>query len=855
VILGADYQPVKTAAGRYDGRGFRGRTSNYRAGPTIFSPWVPGSHPHSSGRLNDTLRDQLQADLGQSLRITGELGGGGMSRVFVADDLALGRRVVVKVLAPELAAGVNVERFRREILLAASLQHPHIVPVLTAGAVADSAGHPAALPHFTMPFIEGDSLRARLTRDGKLSIRDAVAIIRDVAKGLAYAHAHGVVHRDIKPDNILLSSGSAAVTDFGVAKALSTARIAEPGGPLTVVGMSLGTPAYMAPEQAAGDPDADHRVDLYALGVVAYEMLAGAPPFSARSPQALIAAHLVEPPAPLATRRPDVPPALAALVMRCLEKDPARRPQTADEVLAGLDAAPPPARRLPLVAAGVVLLALVVLAVLAIGRSGARRGAGPDLTAIAVLPLVNTSGNPQDEYFSDGMTDELAAALSRVHGLRIASRTSTYAYKGRQDVDVREVGRQLGVGAVLEGTVRREGSRLRLSAQLTNVGDGLSIWSDRFEREVKDVFAVQDELASAIASALAPRLVASGADSAASRGAGAAKRTDDLVAYDFYLRGRYFWHQRGEDALRMAARHFEDAIARDPEFAAAHAGLADVLALLPVYGNTPGDSAYPRAREHAERAISLDPELADAHVTLGLVLKSQGEWAEGERVLTRALALDAGSAAAHQWHGELLVVTGRLREAAAALRKAHQLDPLSPVIAAELGYMLTLAGEAEAGIAKGREAIALAPELWTGHAFLGSSYLFVNQVADAVPLIEEAVRLDPGVSLFRGVLAYAYALSGRRADAERFLAELEQEAARGGAQSPVAIAHIGLGDRDAALDWLERAARARDPYLLQMSLTPAWFDPIRSDPRFAAVARALGLDAAVMARRTGGRAD
>ena len=805
--------------------------------------------------MNDTLRDQLQADLGQGFRITGELGGGGMSRVFVADDLALGRRVVVKVLAPELAAGVNVERFRREILLAASLQHPHIVPVLTAGAVADSAGHPAALPHFTMPFVDGDSLRARLTRDGKLPIRDVVAILRDVAKGLAYAHAHGVVHRDIKPDNILLSSGSAAVTDFGVAKALSSARIAGPGGPITVVGMSLGTPAYMAPEQAAGDPDADHRVDIYALGVVAYEMLAGAPPFSARSPQALIAAHLVESPAPIAARRPETPAPLAALVMRCLEKDPARRPQTADELLAGLDAAPPTARRLPLVAAGVILLALVALGMLAIGRGAARRSTAPDLTAIAVLPLVNTSGNPQDEYFSDGMTDELAAALSRVHGLRIASRTSTYAYKGRQDVDVREVGRQLGVGAVLEGTVRREGSRLRLSAQLTNVDDGLSIWSERFEREVEDVFAVQDELASAIASALTPRLVTARGDSVAPGVAGATSRTKDLVAYDLYLRGRYFWHQRGEDALRVAAQHFEDAIARDAEFAAAHAGLADVLALLPVYGNTPSDSAYPRAREHAERAIALDPKLADAHVTLGLVLKSQGEWAEGERVLVRALALDPGSAAAHQWHGEVLVITGRLREAAAALRKAHQLDPLSPVIAAELGYMLTLAGEAEAGIAKGREAIALAPELWTGHAFLGSSYLFVQRTAEAIPLIEEAVRLDPEVSLFRGVQAYAYGLAGRRGDAERLLAALEREAARGGAPSPVAIAHIGLGNGRTALDWLERAARVRDPYLLQMSLTPAWFDPIRADPRFAAVARTLGLDPVVMRRRTGGRAD
>ena len=802
--------------------------------------------------MTDALRDRLQADLGTGFVIERELGGGGMSRVFVAEEVALERRVVVKVLAPELAAGVSVDRFRREILVAAALQHPNIVPVLAAGEVADaSAGSANVLPYFTMPYVRGASLRARIG-EGPFSIGEAIAVLRDVARGLAHAHAHGVVHRDIKPENILLSGGAAAVTDFGVAKALSSARKGAADGVITVVGMSLGTPAYMAPEQAAGDPDTDHRADLYALGVVGYELLAGAAPFAGRSPQAVIAAHLAEKPAPIGERRKEVPPALAALVMKCLAKEPAQRPQSAEEFLAGLEATSAPAAPwgTRIAVAALTLVAAGLAAWLALRPAGAPAPSDPG--AVAVLPFVNTSGDPRDEYFSDGMTDELASALTRVPGLRLASRTSAYAYKGATGLDVRDIGRRLGVGAVLEGTVRREGNRLRLAAQLSNTADGLSLWSESYEREVKDIFEVQDELAGAIVAALAPRLVTSARTGAGSAPASApGRRSRDLAAYDLYLKGRYFWHQRGEAALRSAAARFEEAITRDPEFAAAHAGLADALALLPVYGATPSDSVLPLARIHAERAIALDGTLAEAHATLGLVHRTTGEWALSERALRRALALDPTSAAAHQWHGEVLVITGRLAAAAAALRQAHQLDPLSPIIAAELGYMLTLAGEPQAGIATGKRAVALAPDLWTGHAFLGSSHIFAGDPASAVPELERAVALAPEVALFRGVLALAYARTGREADARRLVATLEQEAAAGGAASPVSVAYIGLGELPRALDWLERAAAARDPYLLQMSLTATWFDPLRGDRRFAGVARGLGLDPAIMARRTG----
>ena len=808
--------------------------------------------------MTDSLAAQLQAALGPSFVIQRELGGGGMSRVFLADDLRLERRIVVKVLAPELAAGVNADRFRREILLAAGLQHPHIVPILTAGEVRDAEAPGAnVLPFYSMPYVEGDSLRTRLETSGRQPIADTIAIVRDIARGLAYAHARGIVHRDIKPENVLLSGGSAAVTDFGVAKALSSAHRTGAGASdaLTILGMSLGTPAYMAPEQAAGDPDTDHRADLYSLGLIAYEMLTGRSPFAGRTPHATIAAHMVEKPPPLARQRTDVPPALAALIMRCLEKEPAARPASADAFIAELDAAPAAVatrRTKVIVAVAAAVLLVLVAAVAWLGaRAGAGRASAADLTAIAVLPLVNTTGDERDEYFSDGMTDELATSLSRVPGLRVASRTSTFAFKDRTGVDVREIGRRLGVGAVIEGTVRRDGQRLRLSAQLTNTSDGLSLWSETYEREVSDVFEVQGEIASSIVAALAPRLVSSEGGPKPPPAPAAPHRTQNLAAYDEYLRGRYFWHQRGERALRTAASHFERAISLDPGFAAAHAGLADVLALLPVYGTTPGDSAYPLARTAAERAISLDSTSAEAHTTLGLVYKSVGEWEAAERVLQRALELDPGSASAHQWRAEVLVITGRFREAAAAARQAQQLDPLSPIVAGELGYMLTLAGEPEAGIAMGRRAIELAPALWAPHAFLGSSFLFAGRTAEAIGPLERAVQLDPGVSLFRGVLAYAYAKSARPDEARRLLAELEREAEGGAPASPVAIAYVGLGDSSRALDWLERAARERDPYLLQMSLTPSWFDAVRGSARFGGIARSLGLDPLRMAQPAG----
>jgi eukaryotic-like serine/threonine-protein kinase len=793
--------------------------------------------------LSSELTERIQQALGTNYLIERELGGGGMSRVFLADDRSLGRKVVVKVLPPELAADISSERFAREIKVSARLQHPQIVSVLSAG---DAAG----LPYYVMPFVEGEGLRERIGREGKLPLRDVVSILRDVAKALAFAHGKNVVHRDIKPENVLLSGNSAVVADFGIAKAIGAARTNDGSAhsaTLTSVGTTVGTPAYMAPEQAAGDPDTDSRADLYSFGCMGYEMLAGHGPFLRDSVHKLVAAHISETPRPIAELRPDCPRPLASLIMRCLAKDPADRPQSAGDLITALDEvhvtqsgafeAFATGRNIPL-----VLVAAAVLAVAAFGVVRFRGRPRPS-PGIAVLPFKNLGGDSASAYFGEGIAEDLALTLRSLPGVQVASQTSSQAVQNRR-MTIHDIGEALGVGSVLEGSVRRDGGHIHLNATLSSASDGRVLWSDAFDRDAKQLFEVQNDLAQSIAKALSLRL-SDAARPSAVRG------TTDVAAYDLYLRGRHEMTQGYTDrgAIPAAVSYFEEAIARDSSYARAYSGYADALSLLPFFNRTPFDSVVPIMFPAARRAISLDPKLGEAHASLGRAYGYKNLRDSAEREYKISIQLDPNYASVEQWLGSLLCGEGRIKECFPHSRRAAELDPLNTAFAQYYANSLVLMGrnvEADSAITR---AIRLDSGVINAPV--------ARQVLLDVGRYEDVVRAAQKLHQPWGESVYALVRLGRRADADSVaregLARAQTSGGTGlGSLSDALLAAIGLGDTAAALDLLDRERGSRHRYPTR-SLSDPLFDPIRGSPRFAAYVVRLGFDPKVLAAGRGGR--
>ncbi|MEP6507861.1 MAG: protein kinase [Gemmatimonadales bacterium] len=812
------------------------------------------------------LRDQLRSALGGTYSIERELHGGGMSRVFLAEETQFERKVVIKVLSPELAAGISAERFEREIKLAAQLQQANIVAVHAAGEVG-------GLPYYTMPFVEGESLRARLGRGQQLTVSESVAILKDVARALAYAHSKGVVHRDIKPENILLSGDAAVVTDFGIAKAVSESKTNAPGGTLTVVGTSLGTPAYMAPEQAVGDV-VDQRADIYAWGLIAYEILTGAHAFPGKtSAQQWITAQLAEKPAQIGQRRSGLPKGLAALVMKCLEKEPANRPQTASDILHGLEdqalmkSAPIASRgmaanvgnrvtRSPrsFIIAGIA--AVVVIAVLvgrgrivAVMRSPASpqvsadntvaSATGNSINTVAVLPFTNTGGGSQDEYFSDGMTDELAHALSRLPALRVASRTSSYAFKGKS-ASPQEIGKTLNVRGIIEGTVRRAGDRLRVTAQLSSASDGLVVWSDNYESKAKDVFALQDEFTKAIVTAIAPTLRGGTASSVASAGRG----TENLEAYDLYLKGRFFWAKRGSINLMRAIAYFNQAIARDPKFARAYAGRAMAEVVLPAYSSEVGDTMVDRAIASSNRALALDSSLAEPHLALGSASTSRLKFAESETHFQAGLRLDQSNAIGHLWHGQNLEGAGDIKGALSEIQEAERLDPLSAVIGGNLVATLMFARRIDEAISLATRVLEIDSTQYTfTYSSRGTAHIFAGQTDTGLADMQTNYRLAPQTPGARGTLVFSYAAAGRWKEAADLRHEIIRRNAGNPADPDIFFSDIAFGDRAGTLTTLEQAFEpgSAPGNLTQSPGCDPMLDILKSEPRYVSLMRSKGI--------------
>ncbi|MDZ4673337.1 MAG: protein kinase [Gemmatimonadota bacterium] len=796
----------------------------------------------------DAIASRLSPALADRYTLERELGAGGMANVYLARDLKHRRQVAIKVLREELSASLGKDRFLREIQVAAALQHPHIVPLYDSGEAA-------GLLFYVMPFVDGLSVRERLVKEGELPVHDAVRILRDVADALTEAHRHGVVHRDLKPENVMLRGRHALVTDFGVAKALSEAT----GRPsLTTVGVALGTPTYMAPEQAVADPHVDHRADIYAFGVLAYELLTGQPPFAGTSPQQILAAHVTATAVPITTKR-SMAPQLAALVMRCLEKKPADRWQSAEELISQLEAvltpsggitpmatvpiqtvAPSKTRRsLRTIVIAAALIGAVGLAWVLNRGGGAANGDAADLRQIAVLPFENIGGDTANVYFADGMTDELANALSKVPGLQVASRTSSYAFRNAQTRDIAAIREALGVGALLEGTVSRAGDRLRVSARLTNASTGLEIWSEAFVRNANDVFAVQDEVARAIAQALAPALAA-GVKTVAS--ADTSRGTQDLVAYDLYLRGRHLWYQRGVEPLRQAVAMFEQAAARDPNFAQAWSGIALAQVTLSDYEGSASPERIAEIEQAAARATALNPSLAEPHFALGYMLARTSRWAEAEPAFRRAVARDPRSPTAHQWYGLFLTSSRRDEEALQELRLASELDPLSAIIASNYASALASTGNLDEAMRVGERSIALDSTNALVRLNLATTVLLpAQQFERASQELDAGSRLGGPPAMVLGMRMIVAFERGDSAGARASLRQLETATEGEGPSIGLAGALAALGERDRALTALEAVVASTGwgaPHPDALEANPRWA-PFRTDPRFRRIIERL----------------
>jgi serine/threonine-protein kinase len=738
---------------------------------------------------------RLQAALAGRYAILQELGRGGMSAVYLAEDRKHQRKVALKILRPEIAMTVGKDRFLREIGIAARLSHPHIMPVYDSGEAE-------GLLYYVMPHVEGESLRDRLEREERMEVEEALQITREVASALGYAHRHHVVHRDIKPANILLSGGHAVVTDFGVARAIGGARSES----ITEPGIAVGTPTYMSPEQASGEVALDGRSDIYGLGCVLFEMLVGEPPYTGPSTRAVILKCFGEPVPSARDRRNSVPPHVDAALLCALAKAPGERFDTAEGFAQALVA--------PTMAAGAPMTP----------------------TSIAVLPFVNLSMDPENEYFSDGITEEIINALAHLPGLSVAARTSSFAYKGRSPTPG-EVREELGVDAVLEGSVRKSGNRIRITAQLINAADGYHLWSERYDREMEDVFAIQEEIATAIATTLKGRLAAGEPSPVVKR------YTDNLEAYQLYLKGRYVEKTRRRPGLTRGIEYFEQAIALDPDYALAHAGIADSYTLLAWYRFLPPREAFPRARVAALQALEIDEMLPEAHTSLASVqFYYDWDWQGAERCLTRALQLNPRDPVALHGYSEYLAARYRLEEALEHITEANRIDPLSLTVNAGLGWIYFFSRDYERAIEQFERTLELDPDYVYLNWFVGQAYLKAGRVGDAIAAFRRGRVVSGGHPGMAAYLANAHARAGEVKEAQEILQTLHERARESHVPADyLAVVNLGLGRIDETLAWLERACDERALHLVFLGVDPI-FDELRADERFTEILGTIGLD-------------
>lgn len=736
-------------------------------------------------------------------KILEKLGEGGMGVVYKAQDTKLKRTVALKFLAQRVLGGEEEKtRFVNEAQATAALDHPNICTIHEIDQADEQI-------FIVMGFVEGRSVKDK-TASGPLKIDQAIDIAIQTAEGLREAHEKGIVHRDIKSGNIMVTEkGQVKIMDFGLAQ-IGKGEFPDKKG------TTLGTAAYMSPEQVRAE-QVGQRTDIWSLGVVLYEMVTGELPFKGGYEQAIIYSILNEEPQTLTELQPGVPEELERIVNKALAKDPGRRHQKAADILTDLRSLRKELKR----------------------ASDEKR----PKPSIAVLPFTNLSADPAQDYFCDGMAEEIINSLAQVEGLRVVARTSAFSFKGMQ-ADIREIGNQLNVNTLLEGSVRKAGARVRITAQLVNVFDGYHLWSEKYDRDVgqlccpEDIFAIQDEISLAIVDNL--RITLFGEEKAKL----VKRHTRDLDAYNLYLKGRYFWNKRTEESLRRSIQYFQQAIEEDRDYALAYAGLADSYILLAEYSFLRPKEAFSKAKAAATKALEIEGALPEAHTSLGFIKTlNDWDWKGAEKEFKQAIESNPGYATAHQWYAEHLTMTGQYARAIAEFKRAQELDPLSLTIgvASAVG-LLCGARRYDQAMEECQKVLELDPNFGGALNVLGIVYREKGMYDEAIQAFQKAQTFDEGNMWVRAELGHAYAISGKKDKAKKVLEELKQLSKRRYVPpDDIALVYLGLGQKNMTFEYLKKGCQDRSVGLSWLKADPI-FDSLRSDPRFIALLKKIGLE-------------
>ena len=809
-------------------------------------------HPEVTETLQTPIKELTTGStFAGRYQIIEELGKGGMGKVYRVLDKKLKEEVALKFIKPEIASDKEtIERFSNELKLARKIGHRNVGRMYEL--MEDEGAH-----FITMEYVSGEDLKSFIHRVGQLPIGKAISIAKQICDGLAEAHGLGVVHRDLKPSNIMIDKdGNARIMDFGIARSLGMKG-------MTGAGIMIGTPEYMSPEQVDGR-EADPRADIYSLGVILFEMLTGRVPFPGDTPFSVALKHKNETPPHPRQANARIPEDLDRVILKCMEKDKEKRYRNAEEMAAELmkiEGSLPVAekeflkkitaagtlgrRPRPLLIGGLAILAVIIIAggiylfrrPLAKEKPEAKAEApSPWKNSIAVLPFVDMSPQKDQGYFCDGMTEELINRLSNIKELRVPARTSAFTFKGKTE-DIRDIGRKLDVRTVLEGSIRKAGNQLRITAQLINISDGYHLWSETYDRELKDVFNIWDEISLAVTDKLKLTLLDE-------EKAKLTKRyTENIDAYSVYLEGKYLYLAYGAKEIERAIRCFEQALQKDPRFILPYSGLADAYYHMPYFGNLPPREAVPMAKAYLKKALDIDENVAETHASLGRIMAFYDwDWKGAERELKRALELNPNSSIVHLHYGHFLTVVGRHEEAVQEAERARELDPLSVSANYNVGEELIYAGQIDKGIEVVKKAIIMNPNRYWSYHILGWAYLKKSMMKESLAAYKKACDLSGEAPISTGGLSIVYYKTGARAEADKLFDSLKERAAHAYVPSEFFRSIYKVrGDLDQAYKWLEKACEDRDLYLPYNLVDPNDDLRIPYDQRSTELLKKVGL--------------